>query len=772
VTRAEAGLTHSSHWGMFRAGTDGAGALRVRPRPQDPDPSPLLRNIPSAVGHRARVLRPAVRRGWWEGGPGPTDRRGREEFLEVGWDEVLDRLAGELRRVRDGHGPGAVYGGSYGWASAGRFHHAQSQLHRFLNTALGGYTYSVGSYSGAAAETLLPHVLGPSGAVSKSTVTWDQIVAHTDTVLAFGGMALKNSAVAAGGSSAHIERASMAAAARRGARFVLVGPLRADLPAESGARWLAVPPGSDTALILGLLHTLVVEGRHDTAFLERYCVGWELLEEYLLGKSDGTVRDAEWAAAITGLPAAEIVELARRAAAGRTLVTVAQSLQRAEFGEQPVWAGMALAAALGQIGLPGGGFSYGLGSIGYYGRRRVAVPVSPLPQGRNGVRDYIPVARVADMLLHPGEEFDHDGRRLRYPHVRLAYWVGGNPFHHHQDLGRLRRAIGRLETFVVHESAWTATARHADVVLPATMTIEREDIGATSLDPVMVAMHRLVEPPGEARDDHAILAALAERLGAGAEFTEGLDARGWLARLYERTREALVRQGRPAPSFAEFWAAGEVELPLRPDDGGILAAFRADPEGRRLPTPSGRIEVGSATIAGFGYPDCPGHPAHFTPTDAPDERHPLWLVANQPATRLHSQLDFGAHSLAAKVAGREVVRVHPDDAAARGVADGDVVRLFNDRGACLAGAVLDEGVMPGVVVLATGAWYDPVDPGRPGALDGGGNPNVLTSARPASSLSGGPAPGSCLVEVERWDGPVPPVRAYEPPAFVDDPRSA
>jgi biotin/methionine sulfoxide reductase len=758
-------LTHSSHWGVFR-GEVVDGALTVRPRPGDPDPSPILQNIPTAVGHPARVLRPAVRRGWWKDGPGATDRRGLDEFVEVGWDEVLDRLAAELTRVRDEHGAQAIYGGSYGWASAGRFHHAQSQLHRFLNAAVGGYTRSVGSYSGAAAETTLPHVLGPSDTVSKGPVTWDQIATHTDTVLAFGGMATKNSAVAAGGTSAHIERGAMAAAAARGTRFVLIGPLRADLPPEADARWLAIPPGSDTALMLGLLHTLVVEGRHDTAFLDRYCVGWETLERYLLGAADGVVKDAAWAAGITGLDAAMIVELARRAASGRTLVTVAQSLQRAEFGEQPVWAGVALAAALGQIGLPGGGFVYGLGSIGYYGRRRVAVPVSSLPQGRNGVRGYIPVARISDMLLHPGAEFDHDGRRRRYPHIRLAYWCGGNPFHHHQDLGRLRRAIGRLETFVVHESAWTATARHADVVLPATMTIEREDIGGTSFDPVLVAMHRLVDPPGEARDDYATFAELAARLGAGAEFTEGRDARGWLEHLYERTRGALEKRGDPAPAFADFWAAGELALPLRADDGGLPAAFRADPDRTRLPTPSGRIEITSAEVVGFGYPDCPGHPAWFAPTDAPDERHPLWLVANQPATRLHSQLDFGAHSRAHKVAGREAARVHPDDAAARGIADGDVVRLVNDRGACLAGARVTDAVMPGVVQLPTGAWFDPADPAAERPFCRHGNPNVLTRDAGTSSLAQGCTGQHTAVQLERWTGEVPPVRVHEPPPFA------
>ena len=195
--------------------------------------------------------------------------------------------------------------------------------------------------------------------------------------------------------------------------------------------------------------------------------------------------------------------------------------------------GVVLAALLGQIGLPGGGFAYALGSTSNTGKPAVAVPVPTLPQGRNSIGDFIPVARIADMLLHPGEPFDYNGHRLTYPDIRLVYWAGGNPFHHHQDLNRLRRAFAPPDTLIVHESAWTASARHADVVLPATITLEREDIGAAAGDPLMVAMHRAVAPYGEARDDYDIFAGLAERLGFGEKFTEGRSPRQWLQYLYE-----------------------------------------------------------------------------------------------------------------------------------------------------------------------------------------------------------------------------------------------
>ena len=198
-------------------------------------------------------------------------------------------------------------------------------------------------------------------------------------------------------------------------------------------------------------------------------------------------------AALTGIAAERIRALARQMTARRTLVTVSWSLQRAEHGEQPVWLGLVLAAMLGQIGLPGGGFGHGYGSTGDVGNpRRLSAP--RLPQGTNGIDSCIPVARIADMLLQPGAEYDYDGQRRRYPDVKLVYWCGGNPFHHHQDLARLREAFARPQTVVVHDPFWTATARHADIVLPSTMSVERDDFGAGSGDSTLFAMPRLTEP--------------------------------------------------------------------------------------------------------------------------------------------------------------------------------------------------------------------------------------------------------------------------------------
>src|SRR5579871_704628 len=760
--RAAIWSPHSSHWGAFSARWDGT-TLDVRPYEHDPAPSPILDNFNNALRHKARVLRPMVRRSWLEG-----KARGRRDFepdfVERSWEQVIDLLAAELVRVRSDYGGAAVFGGSYGWSSAGRLHHAQSQVHRFLNTAFGGYVRSVNTYSAGASAVILPHVMGGYESHSRRNVTWDQIVEHTDTVLAFGGMALKNTAVASGGLSRHIERDAMARAARRGTRFFCISPLRDDLPDQANATWLPIKVGSDVALMLALAHTLVAEGLWDEAFVARYCTGFERFERYLLGRDDGTAKDAAWAAAITGMSAAAIVDLARQIARGRTLITVSHSLQRAQYGEQPVWMGAVLAAMLGQIGLPGGGYNYALGSLAHTGRRVNAVPIPTLPQGTNNVRDFIPVARISDMLLNPGQPFDYNGQSLRYADIKLVYWAGGNPFHHHQDINRLRRAFNMPQTIVVHESAWTPTARFADILLPATMTLERDDIGAAATDPRLIAMRKVADPIGEARDDFDIFADLSRKLGVEEAFTEGRSSRQWLAHLYEPTRRALAEMGCDAPDFEEFWQRGELMLPSAPDDGGSLRAFRDDPDNNRLPTPSGKIEIYSETIARCGYPDCPAHPSFLPSTEPASERHPLTLIANQPSTRLHSQLDFGAYSQSKKIRGRETVRLSPADAARRGIADGDIVRLFNDRGACLAAAIVSDDVMAGVIQLSTGAWYAPEPRGEQHAMCVHGKPNVLTRDIGTSRLAQGCCGQVTVVECEKFSGNLPPIRAFDAPA--------
>jgi biotin/methionine sulfoxide reductase len=764
----------SSHWGAAEVVRDAGRVTGLAPFRDDPSPSPIAAAMWDAYRSPLRVARPAIRAGWLDRSPGDPGRgagRGTEPFVEVSWEQALDCVAGELRRVIDAHGNASVFGGSYGWSSAGRFHHAQSQVHRFLNV-LGGYVRHTDSYSLGAGRVLLPHIVAPMEYLLANHHDWATLAAHTRLFVSFGGVPEKNSRIAAGGASEHLLEQGVRAMAAAGCRFVNFSPVRDDLQVPGGdVEWIPIRPQTDTAVMLALACETIRAGRHDTAFLARWCVGFERWRAYLLGEVDGVVRDADWAAPIAGVSAGRLRTLAAELAGTRSIVNVAWSLQRADHGEQPFWAGIGLACALGQVGLPGGGFGLAYGPTNGIGSPNRLLPGPTLPQGRNAVDAFIPVARIADMLLSPGAEFAYNGGRHRYPDIRLVYWAGGNPFHHHQDLHRLARAWRRPETIVVHEQVWNAHAKMADIVLPATSTLERDDIGHATREPLMIAMRRCAEPPGEARDDYAIFAAIAARLGRADAFTEGRDARGWLEHLYRESAARIADAGVEMPDFDAFWAAGGVRMPANDRPVVAFGEFRADPDAHPLKTPSGRIELFSERIASFGLEDCPGHPAWMAPAEwlgAPQAaRFPLHLLSDQPHTKLHSQLDHSAYSRANKVAQREPISIHPDDAAARGIADGDVLRVFNDRGICLAGARLDAGLVRGVVRLATGAWWDPVAPGDPGQPERHGNPNTLTRDVGASSLSQGCAAQTCLVQVERFEGTPPPVRAFEPPVFVD-----
>lgn len=754
-----------SHWGMFTAESVAGEVTAVHPYEGDSNPSPMLGNFAGSVRSRSRVAGPAVRRGWLENGPGPTDKRGSDEFVSVEWDELTELLSRELRRVVDTHGNPAIFGGSYGWASAGRFHHAQSQVHRFLNQ-LGGYTKSVHSYSLGATGVIMPRVVGTHSQLFERSTSWDVIARHSDLLVCFGGVPIKNTGVNAGGNSEHPTRGAIDALRRRGGKIVSISPLRDDLDGEGD--WIAPIPGTDVAIMLALAYVLASEDLHDVAFLNRYCVGYERFEEYLLGRSDGIAKDPHWAQEISGIPAEILVDLARRMAAGRTLVSVTWSLQRIKHGEQAPWMGVTLAAMLGQIGLPGGGFGHGYGSMNEPGMTSIPYPLPTFRQGRNPVTDFIPVAAISDLLLSPGEDFDYDGKRLTYPDIRLVYWAGGNPFHHHQDIPRLRRALARPDTIVVHDPYWTPMAKHADVVVPSTTSLERSDLSCTRNDALLVAMHQVTEPFAGARDDYETFSALAHALGFGDTFTERRSSQQWIEHLYAQWQPSVDADGGNTPSFEDFWADGHYRMRTRGDEV-LFGDFRENPEKYPLGTPSGKIEIFSETVESFGYDDCVGHPRWYEPDEwlkgPRAESFPLHLIANQPKTRLHSQLDHGAVSQASKIQGREPIRMHPDAAAERGIVGADVVRVFNDRGACLAGVVVDADLHPGVVQLATGAWYDPLDPADPDSLCVHGNPNVLTPDVGTSLLSHGCTGQHVLVQIEKFEGELPPVRAFDPPVL-------
>jgi len=771
------------HWGIYEVRPDDAGGIRLTGFARDPAPSPIGLSMPQAVSGPLRVRQPAVRQSWLDAMRGRStdtrrELRGQERFVEVSWDEALDLVAAELERVRGTHGNASIFGGSYGWSSAGRFHHAQSQVHRFLN-AVGGYVRHADTYSLGAARVLMPHIAAPMEEQFTAHTSWGVMIEHTRLFVSFGGVPAKNAQVSSGGAGEHLVPGALRRMAQAGVRFINVSPVRCDIDTGAAVEWIPIRPNTDTALLLALAHQLYAEGLHDAGFLATHSVGFERFLPYLLGEVDGQPKDASWASAITGIPAARIVALAREMAATRTMLSMAWSLQRAHHGEQPYWSLVTLACMLGQIGLPGGGFAVGYGAANVMGNANARFSGPTLPQGSNPVRAFIPVARVTDMLEKPGQGFRYNGQDHRYPDIRLIYWAGGNPFHHHQDLNRLLAAWqSKPETIVVHEQYWTATAKLADIVLPATSALERDDIGYAAGDRYMVAMKQAIEPVAGARDDYEIFSALAQRMGEGARFTEGVSARQWIEQLYAESRERAARAGHALPPFDAFWAQGIIDLSLPQGSVVMFEAFRRDPGRHPLATPSGRFEIFSQRIHDFGEADCPGHAHWFEPIEwlgaASAAQFPLHLLTDQPFTKLHSQLDHAAYSGSNKIAGREPIMVSRHDARARQLVDGDVVRVFNARGTCLAAVRVSDDLMPGVVKLSTGAWFDPSHwrAQGPQNVEKHGNPNVLTVDMPASGLSQGCMAQTCLVEIAKVQGSAPAPTPYRLPEIVRLPDPA
>ena len=742
-------VPHCSHWGAYTILVEDDRIVGVEPFEHDPAPSPIIHSIAEWANPERRVLRPMVRSGWLEKRE-KSDRRGRgrEKFVAVSWDEATTLVADEVRRVAGTFGNASIFAGSYGWTNSGRLHHASSLLKRMLNL-VGGFTRHVDTYSIAAGPVILRHTLGNDDACGGRANTLDTIAQHTETLVVFGALSPRTAQNEAGGIGSHRLETYLRQIVERGVKIIHVSPLKNDLPDWVNAEWWPIRPNTDTALMLGLAGEIVKAGRHDRDFLARCTSGADRLLGYLEGKTDGVRKDAAWAANICGLDADKIARLSSRLVDTRSMLTVSWSLQRAHHGEQPFWAALGLASIIGQIGLPGGGVGYGYASLGGVGAPLNLSRSPAISQLTRPIDSFIPVARISDMLLNPGKPFSYEGEIRTYPDTRLVYWAGGNPYHHHQDLNRLSEAWTRPETIIVQDPMFTATAQRADIVLPATTSIERNDLAGNRRSDFVLAMKKAIEPLGQSRSDFAIFDAIAGKLGVADRFNEGRDEMGWVRHLYEACRsDASQRFGFEMPDFDAFWEAGYARCPVKTDHT-YLTDFRNKPEEYALKTESGKIVLGSETLARLDYADCRPHPAWIEPAEwlGNATAGQMHLVSHQPAGRLHSQLETGASSRAMKRNGREQARLHPDDAAALGIEDGRTIRIWNSRGECLATAEVTDMVRQGVLVLPTGAWFTPT--GNSG-LEVAGNPNVLTLDIGTSQFGQGCSAHTCLVRVEPY----------------------
>lgn len=762
-----------THWGAYQVTTSKGVVEHVQPSPNDSNPSRIGELLYDIKDSDYRISQPMVRAGYLKGEANHRQNRGKDPFVPVSWNKALALAASAIKKTKERYGNTGIFGGSYGWASAGRFHHAQSQIHRFLNT-IGGYTASVNSYSAGAAEVLVPHILGVDVYTATTMLKLQDIAKHCDVFVAFGGISEFNNQVVPGSVGDHRDKTVIEQLAASDTEIISVSPLRSDTPSTVSVEWVTPRPCTDVAIMLGIAHYLETNGKVDVDFLNRYTVGYEKFRDYLLGETDGIMKDIAWAATIAGISEKKIHRLAEKLAnAECPAITVTQSVQRAEHGEQTYWTAIVLSAMLGSIGKLGGGVGLMWMGNGFSIYNRVPFEWGRLSQGHNPVSPPIPVARIADMLLNPGDSYTYNGEVRTYPNIQLIYWAGGNPFHHHQDLNRLRQAWRKPETVIVNESVWTATACHADIVFPVNTFMERNDV-VCGWDTYITPSKKVLENYAESRSDYEVFCELSQRLGVLDTFSEGRNELEWLEYIYQVSQRNAKKVGIELPSFQEFWEKGEPinlepQIPVREH---FIERFRKDPGQYPLPTPSGKIEIFSNTIASFEYSDCAGHPKWYDKQEwlggVRANQFPLHMISHQPRNKLHSQLDFGKYSRKDKTKGRETVTINPVDARLRGIDDGMIVRIYNDRGACLAGARISDDVMQGVVSLPTGAWYCPDEVDGPDSLEYHGNPNVLTLDIGSSSLAQGTIAHSCLVDIQPYNGPVPDVHERLKPTLISD----
>ncbi|VEB23929.1 trimethylamine-N-oxide reductase TorA [Avibacterium volantium] len=779
VAAEQSTVVTAAHWGPLGVVVEDGKVVKSGPA----IPAPLTNELQSVVADQlyseTRVKYPMVRKGYLEGNK-DTSLRGRDEWVRVSWEQAFDLVAKEIKRVRDSYGATGIYAGSYGWYSSGSLHAARTLLHRYLNVT-GGFVGSKGDYSTGAAQVIMPHVLGTIEVYEQQT-SWETILESSEIVVLWSANPLTTLRIA-WTSTDQEGLAYFKKLKESGKRIICIDPVRSESCEFLGAEWIPINTATDVPLMLGIAHTLVSEDKHDKAFLKKYTSGYDKFEEYLLGKTDGQPKDATWASKLTGVPVEVIKQLANDFVTKRTMLMGGWGMQRQRHGEQSHWMMVTLASMLGQIGLPGGGFGFSY----HYANGGVPTATGGIlgsitanPAVQAGEKTWLdetskmafPVARVADALLNPGKTIQYNGTEITYPDIKLVYWAGGNPFVHHQDTNTLVKAFHKPDTFIVNEVNWTPTARMADIVLPVTTSYERNDLTMSGDYSMMniYPMKQVVPPQFEAKSDYDIFTELAKRAGVEEQFTENKSEMDWLKGFYQTAFDAARKNRVLMPKFEKFWEENK-PITFKANEKAKkwvrYEEFRNDPLLNPLGTPSGKIEIYSDVVAKMNYDDCKGYPSWMEPAEFAGNttaEAPLALVTPHPYYRLHSQLAHTSLRQKYAVNDREPVLIHKDDAATRGIVDGDIVRIFNSRGQVLAGAVVTDGIIKGTVALHEGAWYDPANLGQSDKpLCKNGCPNVLTRDEGTSKLAQGNSPNTCIVQVEKFTGEAPAVTVFKQP---------
>ena len=625
--------------------------------------------------------------------------RGSGKFVEVTWDEALDEVASHLEAIRTEYGSEAIFHAFGDGSISGRGFHGSSASSRFFSY-WAPVTESVGGMSYhcivTASNWMLGEVVQSSDRVtlldSRLIIMWGNNPAETRM----------------GPNTAYF----IAEARDRGARVVLIDPRYTDSGILAD-QWIPIKPGTDAALVAAMAYVMEKEGLVDSEFMETHTVGYSDYEKYLMGEEDGTPKTPSWAEKITGVEEDVIRSFARDYATIKPAALLAGwGHQRTLCGEQSARALMTLASMSGNVGIRGGGFA-GIGTRSAWGAG--IIPVDSLPRG-----PCKPVGRVnsttwATNLLE--DELD--------PPMKMAYIVAANLINRTPDTRRNIQALKKLDFIVVQDPYLTPTARFADMVLPICTDLERSDLlFSWGHDSHLFFSQQSVDKVGESRTDYWVFSNLAKRLGIQDVYTRDRSEEEWISYLLGPSeldvgvlrREGIIRfDGEPRVALAEF---------------------RADPKANPLNTSSGLIEIVCPEAVKAGLPSVPS----YVETCQESKQYPLQLLTPHSRIRSHSCLHTNPwlqrlepHSM----------WINSKDAMVRGIQAGEIVEVTSESGTIRIPAMVTERIMPGVVCVYQGTWYQPSSDG----VDEGGCANVLTSHK--TSATGGFATHSDWVEVRR-----------------------
>lgn len=681
--------------------------------------------------------------------------RGDGKFERISWDEAVKTIASEWKRIREKYGNEAIY---WQYASGQQSLVSSRRAWWRLMNLMGGYTKNYGSYSNAQLAASFPLTYGGRPASLPSEI------AHAELYVLFGNNPLVNRP-SGGGKGYQIDLARE----KHRPRTIVIDPCFTDTATSRADQWIPIRPGTDAALVGALAYEFIVHGWIDQKFLDEYCVGFDAktlpksapahadYRSYIMGEGpDKTPKTPEWAAKITGIPVDVIRNLAREMGTTKPLfVSQGWGPQRQANGEETARAIAMVPILLGQVGLPGTNSGEHEGNTPF--------PAVYLPVGKNPVKTTIPVYLWTDAILR-GKEMTRrtdalHGVERMHQNFKMIVNSGGNTMiNQHGDANwtdKVLRDETKCEFILVCDNMMTPSARYADILLPDTLGPETNDAacqgGSHGDVALMLAIQKAVEPQFEQLPSWEICRRIAKELGLEDEYTGGKTQMEWVRWCYEETRKKVKQ----LPPFEIFWRDGMAKVWNFRKDPIALEAFRRDPVKNKLKTPSGKIEIYSEKlakeIADWEIPEgdvISPIPVFWRSWDMPGDplskKYPIQCFGFHGHGRIHSTF----HNLPwLRELHPDVVFMNTLDAEARGIRDGDRVRIFNDRGIVELPARVTPRIMPGVCTIPQGAWYKPVKKGGD-TVDIGGCINTLTHHRP-SAYAKGNAQHNILVDIRK-----------------------